>query len=64
MSAYKPKPGYTFNPAFGWGRNDKCLCGSGKKFKKCCLLKQGRVVSKAHAKQISLRMSAMRKESS
>ena len=22
------------------GRNDPCLCGSGKKFKKCCLLKQ------------------------
>ena len=19
------------------GRNDRCLCGSGKKFKKCCL---------------------------
>jgi peptide deformylase len=22
------------------GRNDKCPCGSGKKYKKCCLLKQ------------------------
>lgn len=22
------------------GRNDPCSCGSGKKFKKCCLLKQ------------------------
>lgn len=22
------------------GRNDQCLCGSGKKFKHCCLLKQ------------------------
>ena len=21
------------------GRNDKCYCGSGKKYKKCCLLK-------------------------
>ncbi|HAI6492494.1 TPA: SEC-C metal-binding domain-containing protein, partial [Escherichia coli] len=21
------------------GRNDKCLCGSGKKYKKCCLIK-------------------------
>jgi uncharacterized protein YchJ len=21
------------------GRNDKCLCGSGKKYKKCCLTK-------------------------
>lgn len=22
------------------GRNDPCLCGSGKKYKKCCILKQ------------------------
>jgi uncharacterized protein YecA (UPF0149 family) len=22
------------------GRNDKCPCGSGKKYKKCCLLKR------------------------
>lgn len=22
------------------GRNEKCPCGSGKKFKKCCLVKQ------------------------
>ena len=22
-----------------WGRNDPCPCGSGKKFKKCCLKK-------------------------
>ena len=25
------------NPFKGVGRNDPCLCGSGKKFKKCCL---------------------------
>lgn len=23
------------------GRNDPCACGSGKKYKKCCLLKEG-----------------------
>ena len=23
------------------GRNDPCPCGSGKKFKKCCLWRQG-----------------------
>ncbi len=23
------------------GRNEPCPCGSGKKYKKCCLLKQG-----------------------
>jgi uncharacterized protein YecA (UPF0149 family) len=25
------------NPFAGIGRNDPCPCGSGKKFKKCCL---------------------------
>ena len=25
------------NPFRGVGRNDPCPCGSGKKFKKCCL---------------------------
>ena len=25
------------------GRNDPCPCGSGKKFKHCCALKQGRL---------------------
>jgi preprotein translocase subunit SecA len=24
------------------GRNDPCPCGSGKKYKKCCLLKKGK----------------------
>ena len=27
------------------GRNDLCPCGSGKKYKKCCLLKSGADVS-------------------
>ena len=26
-----------YNPFKGVGRNDPCPCGSGKKFKKCCL---------------------------
>ena len=26
------------NPLRGVGRNDPCPCGSGKKYKKCCLL--------------------------
>jgi hypothetical protein len=25
------------------GRNDPCSCGSGKKYKHCCALKQGRL---------------------
>ena len=27
------------NQREGIGRNDKCICGSGKKFKKCCINK-------------------------
>jgi hypothetical protein len=33
----KPEP----PPKKKLGRNDPCPCGSGKKFKKCCLHKQG-----------------------
>jgi hypothetical protein len=29
------------NPFKGVGRNDPCPCGSGKKFKKCCLAAVG-----------------------
>lgn len=32
------------------GRNDKCYCGSGKKYKKCCLGKEGDANSDAKAK--------------
>lgn len=32
-----PAPGTDRNPFEGVGRNDPCPCGSGKKFKKCCL---------------------------
>jgi len=31
----------SINPLRGIGRNDPCPCGSGKKFKKCCLVAQG-----------------------
>jgi hypothetical protein len=32
-----PRQGPTVNPYKNVGRNDPCPCGSGKKFKKCCL---------------------------
>jgi hypothetical protein len=32
-----PLPGSARNPLRSVGRNDPCPCGSGKKFKKCCL---------------------------
>jgi uncharacterized protein len=31
------RPGTIENPMKDVGRNDPCPCGSGKKFKKCCL---------------------------
>jgi hypothetical protein len=34
-----PSEGPAVNPYKGVGRNDPCPCGSGKKFKKCCLEK-------------------------
>jgi uncharacterized protein YecA (UPF0149 family) len=35
---YKPQP--IVRPKKQVGRNDPCPCGSGKKFKKCCLNKR------------------------
>lgn len=37
LAAAKPKP--IKNKASKLGRNDPCPCGSGKKYKKCCLRK-------------------------
>jgi hypothetical protein len=36
-SLWSPRAGPAVNPYKGVGRNDPCPCGSGKKFKKCCL---------------------------
>lgn len=36
-SLWDDTPGQAFNPFKNVGRNDPCPCGSGKKFKKCCL---------------------------
>ncbi len=32
-----PKPGFSWNPLMKLPRNEPCVCGSGKKFKKCHL---------------------------
>ena len=37
------------------GRNDPCPCGSGKKYKKCCLPKEETAKLKAHAKDQAAR---------
>ena len=31
-----PKPGYAWNPLRHHPRNSACVCGSGRKVKKCC----------------------------
>lgn len=31
------RPPLFFNPEQLLGRNDPCFCGSGKKYKKCCM---------------------------
>jgi tetratricopeptide (TPR) repeat protein len=37
------------------GRNDPCPCGSGKKYKKCCLPKEEAVMFEAHARDQAAR---------
>ena len=37
VATLEPPQGPAFNPYKHVGRNDPCPCGSGKKFKKCCL---------------------------
>ena len=36
-SAYTLKAGWVENPILKWPRNSPCPCGTGKKFKACCL---------------------------
>lgn len=59
--AYKPSPGYAYNPALTWGRNKPCLCKSGKKFKRCCLYKIARVILLTEAKKIDKYMKEYNK---
>jgi hypothetical protein len=40
-------------PAKTLGRNDPCRCGSGKKYKQCCLDKDEAVARKARAKEMA-----------
>lgn len=60
-SVYKPVDGYAWNPIFQhMKRNDLCLCGSGAKWKKCCMTKQPRVVKKHVADSMPERIARMR----
>jgi hypothetical protein len=44
-----------WNPMLGFPRNNPCFCASGVKFKKCCLPRMTRVISKENAKFIQQR---------
>ena len=46
------KPGYAWNPLKKFPRNVKCFCGSGKKFKNCCLSKLRDIVDTKTAREI------------
>jgi hypothetical protein len=46
------------------GRNDPCLCGSGKKYKKCCELKQKHKRLTADLVSTSVPQSATTQETS
>lgn len=35
--AVKPREKFKFNPFLKYPRNETCYCGSGKKYKKCCM---------------------------
>jgi hypothetical protein len=48
---YRPKQGFKWNPMLKYPRNEKCYCGSGLKFKKCCLAHQTLAVPKKFADQ-------------
>jgi hypothetical protein len=58
---FLPKEGYAWNPLFSMiERNDPCLCGSGTKWKKCCMMKHPRVVKKHIADSMPERVAQMR----
>lgn len=50
---FRPKEGRAWNPLSGYPRNEPCWCGSGKKFKKCCLNEQGRTIGTDKAKRMA-----------
>ncbi len=49
---YQLLPGNAWNPLEQWPRNEACWCGSGKKAKKCCLLKAYPVIKAELAQNI------------
>jgi hypothetical protein len=49
----KPNPGFDWNPLPSrMERNGPCLCGSGAKWKKCCINRLPEIVPESTAKKI------------
>lgn len=46
-------PGFAFNPLTRYPRNKGCVCGSGEKFKRCCLPKIRPAVKREVADEIN-----------
>lgn len=49
---FRPVEGNAFNPLLQFPRNHPCICGSGAKFKACCLRLQPRGIPKSLARRI------------
>jgi hypothetical protein len=50
---YRPNPGFDWNPLVDMVKpNDKCVCGSEKKWKKCCKDRIPKVIPAPIARQI------------
>lgn len=45
-------PGAAWNPLKKYPRNKGCICGSGEKFKRCCLPRQPRTIQESEANKI------------
>jgi len=53
---WKPLEGRDWNPLLNYPRNNPCFCGSGKKFKKCCLVNMPRTCSTRLAKDLAVQV--------
>src|SRR5579859_3237184 len=49
--AFKLLPGHAWNPMRKFPRNNPCPCGSGLKFKKCCLSTMKPAITTSQAQQ-------------
>lgn len=56
----RKEPRFTSNPLLEWPRNYLCICGSGKKFKYCCLHTLSTKVTIEDARKINLKLDKYR----